>query len=73
MPKLEENLEGREAVALIRQEIADYFSDSGAVHLQIGKSYHYATALKPESLALVRAIKTAVDPGGRINPGVLGL
>ena len=73
MPKLEENLEARAAVALIRQEIANYFSESGAVHLQVGKSYHYATALKPESLSLVLAIKNAVDPNGRINPGVLGL
>lgn len=73
VPKLEENLEARAAVAMIRQDIADYFSSIGAAHLQIGKSYHYASALKSPALELVRSIKQAVDPNGRMNPGVLGL
>jgi FAD/FMN-containing dehydrogenase len=73
VPALPENLEARAVVALIRQQVADYFSAQGAVHLQIGKSYQYVGAIKPEALALVQAIKKAVDPAGRMNPGVLGL
>ena len=73
VPKREENLQARAAVALIRQEIVDYFSSIGAAHLQIGRSYHYASALKSPALDLVRSIKRAVDPCGKMNPGVLGL
>lgn len=60
-------------VATIRQEMVDCFRDAGAVHLQIGKVYHYKTGLKVESFHLVEQIKHAVDPRGLINPGVLGL
>jgi hypothetical protein len=69
----EQNLAAREAVIAMRIELADIFSAMGASHLQLGKTYHYADALKPESLNLVKMIKRAVDPQNRINPGVLGL
>lgn len=68
-----DNPEAHAAVAAIKQEVMDYLSDSGAVHLQIGKSYHYADGIKPQSLDLIKQIKAAVDPNGRINPGSLGL
>ncbi|MGK0498935.1 MAG: FAD/FMN-containing dehydrogenase [Oceanicoccus sp.] len=71
--KNEIDLEARQAVALIRQQISDMFSDEGCVHLQIGKSYRYQSGLKPESISLVKSIKKVVDPKRRINPGVLGL
>lgn len=68
-----ENLEAREAVTTIRRELAAAYSAFGAAHLQLGKSYHYADALRPESLALVRALKAELDPAGIMNPGALGL
>lgn len=68
-----QNLPAREAVMAMRTELADLFSQMGASHLQLGKTYHYADALKPEALQLVKALKQAVDPHNRINPGALGL
>lgn len=68
-----ENLDSRAVVAKVRKALVDLFSERGAVHLQVGKSYRYADALKPESLALVKAIKQALDPDNRLNPGALGL
>ncbi len=67
-----ENLEARAAVTAIRKELTAAYSDLGASHLQLGKSYHYRDGLKPESLALVQALKDTLDPRGIMNPGVLG-
>jgi glycolate oxidase len=67
------NFTARELVATIRQQIVDAFRDVGAVHLQIGKVYHYKTGLKAEPLELIEHIKRAVDPRGLMNPGALGL
>jgi glycolate oxidase len=44
-----------------------------AVHFQLGKTYPYASVLSPEPLALVRALKHALDPDGLLNPGALEL
>lgn len=68
-----EDLETRELVATVRKELAKLFRDSGAVHFQIGKTYHFADAISSESLDLITAIKRAVDPLNLINPGALGL
>ncbi len=65
-----------EAQALVRQvkeELSELFSAMGAVHLQVGKAYHYRQGLRDEPLALVRELKRVVDPGNRMNPGCLGL
>ncbi len=67
-----ENLPAREAVTNIRRELAAAYSELGASHLQLGKSYHYKQGLKPESRALIQALKTTLDPQGIMNPGVLG-
>ncbi len=67
-----ENLEARAAVTAIRKELTAAYSELGASHLQLGKSYHYRDGLKPESLALVQALKDTLDPRGIMNPGVLG-
>jgi FAD/FMN-containing dehydrogenase len=65
-----------QALALVQQlwqEIADCLDSFGAVHFQIGRAYAYAPRLAPPSLALVQALKTALDPRGLMNPGSLGL
>jgi glycolate dehydrogenase FAD-linked subunit len=67
-----ENLEARAAVTTIRKELAAAYSELGASHLQLGKSYHYQQGLRPESLALVTALKQQLDPQCIMNPGVLG-
>lgn len=73
LPKLPANPEARAFVGGLRRELSALFRDRGAAHLQLGKSYHYAAALRPEALALVRALKQALDPERRMNPGALGL
>lgn len=62
-----------QVVADIRTELTALFRDLGAVHLQIGKSYPYRQTRAPETFALLQAVKAAVDPGGLMNPGALGL
>ncbi|MEH6607304.1 MAG: FAD-binding oxidoreductase [Pseudomonadales bacterium] len=66
------NLEARQAVTSMREEIVQMFSDMGASHLQIGKEYHYKQGLKPEAYGTIKAIKDVLDPHNRINPGSLG-
>ena len=71
LPEYPENPEAREIVAELRQEIQDLFSDVGAVHLQIGKSYPYLKGRQPAAKDLLSGIKNLVDPGALMNPGAL--
>lgn len=73
LPHLKEDLAARLLVTKVRHEIAELFRDFGGIHLQIGKDYHYADGIAPESIALVKAIKKIVDPNNQVNPGALGL
>ncbi len=61
------------AVAAVRERLNRLFDELGAVHLQIGKAYHYRERLMEGPAALLTAIKHAVDPQGLMNPGSLGL
>ena len=56
-----------------RDALNALFDELGAAHLQIGKKYHYREHLQPQALALLEAIKTAVDPQRLMNPKSLGL
>lgn len=60
-------------VKRIKQALIDLFYSHGAAHLQIGRTYRYADGLDPAALRLVRAVKSAVDPDNRMNPGSLGI
>ncbi|WP_404479966.1 FAD-binding oxidoreductase [Novosphingobium sp. BL-52-GroH] len=60
-------------VAEMRAELVALFTSHGAVHCQIGKSYPYRETRRPETFALLQAIKAAIDPAGLLNPGALGL
>jgi FAD/FMN-containing dehydrogenase len=73
MKRFPANPEARAAVMAIRAEMLELFSELGASHFQIGKSYRYREGLSPEAWRLVTALKAAVDPDGRVNPGSLGL
>jgi glycolate oxidase len=73
LPRHPERADARAFIAELRGALAALFRERGAAHLQLGRTYSYAAALKPEPLALVRALKQAVDPRGLMNPGVLGL
>jgi FAD/FMN-containing dehydrogenase len=65
--------EARALVMQVRQEIIDLFARLGAASNQIGRTYPYASVLRPESRALLHAIKRAVDPRSLMNPGALEL
>jgi len=60
-------------VAALRERFLACFDARGAAHLQIGKTYHFRETRTPAQWALIAAIKRAVDPHNRMNPGALGL
>jgi FAD/FMN-containing dehydrogenase len=41
------------------------------VHMQLGKAYPYMRGRESQSTALIRQIKTELDPKGLMNPGGL--
>jgi FAD/FMN-containing dehydrogenase len=60
-------------VAKIRTELIGTFSEIGAAHLQVGKTYPYRDGRDPNTWKLLEAIKTAIDPKRLVNPRSLGL
>ena len=60
-------------VAEIRTKLIATFSEIGAVHLQVGKTYPYREGRHPNTWHLLEAIKDAVDPHRLVNPKSLGL
>lgn len=65
-----------EAFALVdhlRQETVELFRQFGAASNQIGRTYPFIDVLDAAPAALLRALKSQLDPQGRLNPGVLGL
>ena len=73
LPCFESNPAAAEATASLRQDVINAFFDIGGVHMQIGKAYPYRKSLRPESWRVIQAVKDAVDPTHRVNPGSLGL
>jgi FAD/FMN-containing dehydrogenase len=76
LPKLATHAANPAATAVVteaRRNVVDIFSRFGGAHFQIGRTYPFAQTRVPEALALLRAVKAAVDPANRMNPGALGL
>ena len=67
------NLAARALVTQMRGELRDIMDAHQAVHAQLGRFYRYTDQMTVESGDFVRRIKQALDPQGRMNPGVLGL
>lgn len=67
-----EDLAARKVVDDLKHGLADLFHEHGAAHFQLGKFYHYRNGRNPEALLLMQAIKQALDPQNRLNPGALG-
>jgi D-lactate dehydrogenase (cytochrome) len=63
----------RVVVQRLKQGVIDLMHAHGGAHLQIGKVYPLLEGRNPASVALLRAIKAALDPHGILNPGALGL
>lgn len=73
VPRHEPNPDATAVVEKARQVVLDVFTEHKAAHFQIGRTYPYKQERSPETWALLKAIKAAVDPKGIINPGSLGL
>ncbi|HEX7855694.1 MAG TPA: FAD-binding oxidoreductase [Sphingobium sp.] len=73
VPEPVANPDARAAVMKVRAEIVALFAALGAQSNQIGRTYPYASVMRPESRALLEGIKRVVDPENRVNPGALGL
>jgi len=63
----------RDLVMELRAQIIALFAAHGAASNQIGRTYPYASVLHEGPRDLLRAIKHALDPQGRMNPGALEL
>ena len=69
-----EDVETRDVVLRLRQELRDLFDRHGACHLQIGKYYPFRDVMAgDETWELLQGLKRLVDPERRMNPGSLGL
>ena len=67
------NPDARAVVARLRGELVKVMDAQGAVHMQIGKGYPFASTLPARTRALLKALKAEVDPRGLMNPGSLEL
>ena len=72
-PEPEATPDARALVMQVRGELIAEFARLGACSNQIGRTYPYASVLRPESRGLLQAIKAAVDPQRLMNPGALEL
>lgn len=68
-----ENQTARALVEDIKTAIIELMRQHGTAHLQIGKLYPFMDDRSPESSAMLRSLKQALDPRNIINPGALGL
>ena len=73
LPEYPANPEGRALVAELRREVQKIFTELGAVHMQVGKSYPYLRERQAGATELLKDVKKALDPDGLMNPGALGL
>ncbi len=76
LSKLPPGSDSAEVMAFVdrlKQDLVALYSEFGALHFQLGKTYPYGSVLRPESLALMRSIKRSLDPDGLMNPGALEL
>ena len=67
------NPAARNAVAELRRATQELYTSHGGVSWQVARDYPFREALKPETFAMLTAIKRALDPRGLMNPGALGL
>jgi len=68
-----DNPVARELVETLKSELVSLFAEHGAAHLQIGKLYPYMRDRQAGNAALLRQLKSLLDPDDIINPGALGL
>ncbi len=71
LPKYPHSADALQAVFKIREAIIGKWSELGATHLQIGRTYPYLSTRTDGSRSVLNAIKLMFDPLGIFNPGVL--
>ncbi|MEM7728974.1 MAG: FAD-binding oxidoreductase [Pseudomonadota bacterium] len=71
--RFEANPAATALVTQARQNVMDIFTEFGAAHFQIGRTYPYLDNMSDEAKQLLQGIKALLDPDGRVNPGSLGL
>jgi FAD/FMN-containing dehydrogenase len=67
------NPAAREAVIQLRRATQALYASLGGISWQVARDYPFLEHLKPQTRALLTAVKQAVDPRGLMNPGSLGL
>jgi FAD/FMN-containing dehydrogenase len=67
------NAEARALVERLRAAIVHLFSELGATHLQVARTYKLREAHDAGAWRILQALKQAVDPKNLMNPGSLGL
>ncbi|MEM6832775.1 MAG: FAD-binding oxidoreductase [Pseudomonadota bacterium] len=73
LPRYEANEVARSEAKRMKMDIVKIMQDHGAAHFQIGKQYPLLDGRNDASVALIKAVKAALDPKGILNPGALGL
>jgi D-lactate dehydrogenase (cytochrome) len=73
LPQRADDAETVEFMDRLKRDLVALYGRHQATHFQLGKVYPYAGTLSAETLRLVRAVKTAVDPQNLLNPGALEL
>jgi glycolate oxidase len=73
LPEYAASSAARAEVDRMKHDVIDLMHAHGGAHLQIGKVYPLLEGRNPASVALLRAIKAALDPQDILNPGALGL
>ena len=66
-----QNPHGRRLVFDLREAAAAILQAHGASHMQIGRYYPFLSRLTPAQADIHRRLRAALDPDGRMNPGVL--
>jgi FAD/FMN-containing dehydrogenase len=65
------NPAGAALVAELSERTLDLYDELGVASNQLGRAYRYYDNLAPGTRALLDSLKSAVDPEGLMNPGVL--
>jgi D-lactate dehydrogenase (cytochrome) len=67
------NTEARTFALQLRRELVAVLQDLGAVHVQLAKTYAYASRLSPAARDLWQRLRLTLDPQQRLNPDNLKL
>jgi D-lactate dehydrogenase (cytochrome) len=73
LPQRPDDAETADFMDALKRDLVALYATHGAIHFQLGKTYPFGSVIGADSLALIRAIKAALDPKGLMNPGALEL